>query len=235
MAPLRSQSVADAEVTEQKKLWSIPFSWENKGKGVYTIGPDKKTRSGKSKVLVFVRVWSFNVHPPYILSTDALGDFSGMLWETLYIGGHRFLCFSECSWPTVGHFSGPVAFCSCLIVPLSTSLKTVCYLCLELRVCVAGRMPISGLRPEIGKNRRKIDFGLTRKMGKKSPKNRKWPEKPIFEPCSLSLGDFFPIFRVRPKSIFRRFFSDSGRGPEIGILPGTHNRKSRDVLNPACF
>ena len=34
--------------------------------------------------------------------------------------------------------------------------------------------------------------------------------KPIFEPFFLFLGDFFPIFRVRPKSIFRRFFSDFG-------------------------
>ena len=35
--------------------------------------------SGKSKVLVFVMVWSFNMHAPYILSTDDLGDFSGVL------------------------------------------------------------------------------------------------------------------------------------------------------------
>ena len=34
--------------------------------------------------------------------------------------------------------------------------------------------------------------------------------KTIFEPFFLFLGDFFPIFRVRPKSIFRRFFSDFG-------------------------
>ena len=30
------------EVTEQKKLWCIPFSWENKGKGVDTIGPERR-------------------------------------------------------------------------------------------------------------------------------------------------------------------------------------------------
>ena len=44
--------------------------------------------------------------------------------------------------------------------------------------------------------------------------------KPILELFFLLLGDFFPIFRVRPKSIFRSFFPISGRRPEIGILPG---------------
>ena len=34
---------------------------------------------GKSKVLVFFWVWSFNVHAPYILSADDLDDFSGVL------------------------------------------------------------------------------------------------------------------------------------------------------------
>ena len=32
----------DPEVTEQKTLWCIPFSWENKGKRVYTIGPERR-------------------------------------------------------------------------------------------------------------------------------------------------------------------------------------------------
>ena len=32
----------DPEVTEQKELWCTPFSWENKGKGVYTIGPERR-------------------------------------------------------------------------------------------------------------------------------------------------------------------------------------------------
>ena len=35
--------------------------------------------SGKSKVLVFFWVWSFNMHAPYILSADDLGHFSGIL------------------------------------------------------------------------------------------------------------------------------------------------------------
>ena len=81
--------------------------------------------------------------------------------------------------------------------------------------------------PKSEKNRQKIDFGLTWKIGKKSPKNRNngskigfWAIFPIFGAI------FVPIFRVRPKSIFRRFFPISGWRPEIGILPGTHTRKS---------
>ena len=35
--------------------------------------------SGKSRVLVFFWVWSFNMHAPYILSADDLGHFSGIL------------------------------------------------------------------------------------------------------------------------------------------------------------
>ena len=31
------------------------------------------------------------MHAPYILSADDLGDFSGILWETLHFGGRRFL------------------------------------------------------------------------------------------------------------------------------------------------
>ena len=45
------------------------------------------TFSERFKVLAFFRVWSFNVHAPYILSADDLGDFSGILWETLHFGG----------------------------------------------------------------------------------------------------------------------------------------------------
>ena len=41
--------------------------------------PWKRTYSGKSKALVFFRVWSFNMHAPYILSADDLGDVSGSL------------------------------------------------------------------------------------------------------------------------------------------------------------
>ena len=45
VAPLLSRSLSpDPEVTEQKKLWCILFSWENKGKG-YT-----HHRSGKKGI-----------------------------------------------------------------------------------------------------------------------------------------------------------------------------------------
>ena len=78
------------------------------------------------------------------------------------------------------------------------------------------------------KNRRKIDFGLTRKIGKKSPQNR----KPIFEPFFLFLGDFFPIFQVRPKSIFRRFFSDFGPESRNGHSP-RHTYSQSKVYIPS--
>ena len=97
-----------------------------------------------------------------------------------------------------------------------------------LRVCVPGRMPISALRPEIGK---------------KSPKNRFWPhpenraknrpkigeiaQRSVFGPFFIFFSDFFPISRERPKSILRRFFSDFGSEAKIGILPGTHTRNRR--------
>ena len=39
--PLFLRLSPDPEVTEQKKLWCIPFSW-GKGKRVYTIGPERR-------------------------------------------------------------------------------------------------------------------------------------------------------------------------------------------------
>ena len=39
----------------------------------------QERNSGKSKVLVFFRVWSFNMHAPYILSAHDLGDLFGIL------------------------------------------------------------------------------------------------------------------------------------------------------------
>ena len=64
-----------------------------------------------------------------------------------------------------------------------------------------------------------MDFGLTWKIRKKSPKKRKnRPKKgknPIFGRFFLSSGDFFPIFQVRPKSIF-----------ETDFLPGRQDCKT---------
>ena len=77
-----------------------------------------------------------------------------------------------------------------------------------LRVCVPGRMPISGLWPEIGK--------------KKSPKNRFWPRpenreknrpkkgktarKPIFKRFFPIFGRFFPYFPGEAKIDFSAIF-----------------------------
>ena len=81
------------------------------------------------------------------------------------------------------------------------------------------------------KNGPKMDFGLTGKIGKKSPKNGKNRPKMgfflIFGRFFPFLGDFFPIFPVRPKSIFGPFFSDFRRKPEgSDFLPGRQDRKS---------
>ena len=40
-ASLRPPTICDPEVTEQKKLWCIPFPREKKGKRVHTIGLER--------------------------------------------------------------------------------------------------------------------------------------------------------------------------------------------------
>ena len=98
---------------------------------------------------------------------------------------------------------------------------------LFLRVCVPGifcRFRASG--PKSEKNRRKIDFGLTRKIGKKSPKNRKNGSKIGFRAI------FFLFFPWGQNRFFGDFFPISGRRPEIGILPGTHTRKNSKFWRP---
>ena len=93
---------------------------------------------------------------------------------------------------------------------------------LPLRSCRPGRKSVSGFRQKSEKNGPKMDFGLTGKIGKRSPKKRKNRPKmgffPIFGRFFLFLGDFFPIFPVRPKSIFGPFFS--------GFLAEARNRFS---------
>ena len=44
------------------------------------LGPESRG----SKALVFLRVWSFNAHAPYILSADDSGDLSGISWDALH-------------------------------------------------------------------------------------------------------------------------------------------------------
>ena len=39
-------------------------------------------------------------------------------------------------------------------------------------------------------------------------------------------GRFFPIFLVRPGSVFLAIFSDFGRRPKIDILPGRQTRNA---------
>ena len=69
----------------------------------------------------------------------------------------------------------------------------------------AWRRPIPGLWPETGKNRRKIEYGLTGKMGKKSQKKRKNGSKIGFLAIFPIFGRFFPYFPGEAKSIFRFF------------------------------
>ena len=63
--------------------------------------------------------------------------------------------------------------------------------------------------------------------GKKiAPRLEQWYENR--EPFFLYLGDSFPVFLVRPRSIFRWFFFlISGRRPEIGLLLGKQTRNLR--------
>ena len=56
----------DPEVTEQKKLWCIPFSWGKQGKKVYTIGPERRvytvepqTQEKKKRRVSTVVVYTF--------------------------------------------------------------------------------------------------------------------------------------------------------------------------------
>ena len=60
------------------------------------------------------------------------------------------------------------------------------------------------------KNRRKIDFGLTRKIGKKSPKNRKNGPKTDFRAVFPIFRRFFPYFPGEAKIDFSAIFSDFG-------------------------
>ena len=48
-------------------------------------------QGGFVKFWSFPKVWSLNLHAPYILSAENFGDFSGIFWETLHSGGRRFL------------------------------------------------------------------------------------------------------------------------------------------------
>ena len=94
--------------------------------------------SGKSKVLVFFRVCSFNMHAPYMLSPADLGDFSGVLQEhPPVLGADDFLgaCYRKAMTPEklwtllfspFSRMRGARARVSldwCLIVPLQRFCK----------------------------------------------------------------------------------------------------------------
>ena len=77
-------------------------------------------------------------------------------------------------------------------------------------------MPILGPRPEIGKKSPKFFFTLTRKLGKKFPKNRH---------SKIGIRAIFPIF-----GRFFPYFPGEGEIAFFGILPGTQTRKSVHVV-----
>ena len=74
-----------------------------------------------------------------------------------------------------------------------------------------------------------MDFGLTAEIEENRPEIGKMARKPIwrqfFGHIFLFLGHFSPIFAVRPKSIYRRFFSYFGPEARTDFLPGGHVRK----------
>ena len=81
---------------------------------------------------------------------------------------------------------GPLAICeSCDPLPLPEPHP--------LRVCVPGRMPISGLRPEIGKNSPKNRFWPHPENRETiTPKKEKWPENRFLSDFSY----FWAIFSL---------------------------------------
>ena len=106
------------------------------------------------------------------------------------------------------------------------SVRKVCVKQIVLRVCMPGRRPISGER-----NGRKIDFGLTGKIGEKNrPKTGQMARKRIFDPFFLFLGDFFPLFSWWGQN---RFFGDFFfRFRASGLLRHTHSQKIVLLFGP---
>ena len=56
--------------------------------GAGSARPNHKKGRSRHKDLLCI---GFTVHAPQILSADDLGDFIGIWWETLHVGGRRFL------------------------------------------------------------------------------------------------------------------------------------------------
>ena len=76
------RSPANKSTTQQKSCW-IEL-WKRLSKQAHLTGDH--WWSGESKVLVFFRVWPFNMHVPYILSADDLDDFSAILAADDFLG-----------------------------------------------------------------------------------------------------------------------------------------------------
>ena len=76
------------------------------------------------------------------------------------------------------------------------------------------------------RNRKKIaeksKLASPGKYGKNRPKIGKMAQKSVFGPFVLFWGDFFPILRVRPKSIFRRFFFRFWAGGPKSVFSQAH-------------
>ena len=90
---------------------------------------------------------------------------------------------------------------------------------LELGPCPPAGTGFSGLRPELGKNRKNIGFGLPQKIKerkKKKPKNRKMsrklPKNGVLGSFSYFSAIFFLFSGGGPKPIF--FLSFAYFGPE---------------------
>ena len=100
----------------------------------------------------------------------------------------------------------------------------------KLRTCPPGRKSVRASGPKLEKIRQETDFGLTAKIGEKSPRN--WKNGPK---NSLKKWVFGPFFRFLGGQT--PFFSDfSYFGPEArtDYLPGGHvrNPKSSRELRP---
>ena len=99
---------------------------------------------------------------------------------------------------------------------------------IDLRVCVPGRMPISGLRPEIGKKSLKNRFWSHPENREKIAQKYEKSLKNRFSGHFSFFGVIFSLFcGCGQNRFFGEFFLISGRRPEISILPGTHTRKHR--------
>ena len=89
---------------------------------------------------------------------------------------------------------------------------------LALRPCPPARTGFSGLRPEIGKNWKKIGFGLPHKIGKNIIRNL--PQNSVLGSFSSFSANLFLFSGGSKTNIFSYCFPISGRRPENPVLTG---------------